>query len=226
MMKVLKVGVLLLVVVLALAVVTLRVIGLDPQELEGQELKAAHDITRPGLWLRGDVTTTPVTDWSFVNSLPQFGPNKNARVMIETRTRYFIPHSVTTAFWISDGQFYVPSHQGCSPGLSWDACLKVNQEYNSINETFPKNKFWTANVFRDPRVRMKIGGKIYEMTMILITNKEEAAKVLGRDPEVRTKDPDGQEHVTGYTHVFHVYQRSITEFGTVEPASLVGLPRH
>ena len=225
MKKILKVGVL-LIVVLALALVALRITGLDPQELEGQELKAAHDITRPGLWLRGEVVTTPVSDWSFVDALPKFGPNKNIRVMIETRTPYFVPHSVTTAFWIGNGQMYVPSHQGCSPGLDWDACLKVNQEYNSINETFPKNKFWTANVFRDPRVRMKIGGKIYEMTMLLITNKQEAAMVLGRDPEVRTKGPDGQEHITGYTHVFHVYQRNITEWGAVDPASLLNLSKH
>ncbi len=184
------VGVLL--VVLVLAVLTLRVVGLDPQELEGAELKAAHDVTRPGFWLRGEVVTTPVTDWSFVNSLPQYGPNKNARVMIETRSRYYVPHSVTTAFW--DQQWSVlraitskavhPIELGC-------VSESVNQEYNSINDTFPKNKFWTSNVFRDPRVRMKIGGKVYEMTMVLITNKEEAANVLGRDPEVRTKGPDG-----------------------------------
>lgn len=36
-----------------------------------------------GLWLTGDLVTTPVTDWSFTDAIPT--------VQIETRTWYLIP---------------------------------------------------------------------------------------------------------------------------------------
>ena len=59
MKKVLKVGVVLLVVVLALALVTLRVIGLDPQELEGRNSKPPTTSRDPGFGFEGRLSPRP-----------------------------------------------------------------------------------------------------------------------------------------------------------------------
>jgi hypothetical protein len=72
-------------------------------------------------------------------------------------------------------------------------------------------------VQRGRRVRLKIGGKLYEVIMVLIANRVEAAAMLGSDPQTREKGPDGQEHVTGYTNVYRVFQRNIPEFGGTQP---------
>jgi hypothetical protein len=218
MKRALKVGGAILVGVLLLALLTLRLTGLDPQYMEGEELKAHRDIARPGLWLRGEVVRTPISDWSFISKLEHPGRATNT-IMVETRTPYFIPHSVTTAPLVRNGQLYIPSRQGCPIALHGAACEPYNGPHgaNRIDLQFPKNKFWTANVMRDPRVRLKIGGKLYEMTLVLIANRAESQAVLGRDPETREKGPDGQDHVIGYTHLFRVYQRNIPEFGGTEP---------
>ena len=86
MMRVLKVlGVVLVCSVLALLV--LRVIGLDPHE------------RRPGLWLKGNVATSPVTDWSFTD--------RYQTVKVQTRSSYLLPHSVTTFCIAYNGQLYL-----------------------------------------------------------------------------------------------------------------------
>jgi hypothetical protein len=198
MKKVLKVGGSLLAGVLVLTLFTLRLTGLEPQYLEAKDLPAHNMIARPGLWLRGEVVTTPVRDWSFVNELEHPGRNTNT-ILVETRTPYFIPHSVRVVPFVRNGQLYIHSYQ------------------DRMGVEFPKDKAWTSNVARDPRVRLKIGGKLYEMTVVLIADRAEAAAVLGRDPETRVKGPDGREHVTGYTHVYGAFQRNIPEFGGTEP---------
>jgi hypothetical protein len=68
-MKILKVGIIVIVVVLAVTLLTLRVTGLEPEYLDLDQLRAHHMIARPGLWLKGEVVTTPVTDWSFVDQV-------------------------------------------------------------------------------------------------------------------------------------------------------------
>ena len=45
-------------VCLVLALLVLRVTGLEPHE------------RIPGLWLKGDLVTTPVDDWSFTDKIP------------------------------------------------------------------------------------------------------------------------------------------------------------
>ena len=86
MMRVLKVlGVVMVCLVLALLV--LRVIGLDPHE------------RRPGLWLKGNVVTSPVTDWSFTD--------RYQTVKVQTRSSYLLPHSVTTFCIAYNGQLYL-----------------------------------------------------------------------------------------------------------------------
>src|ERR1039458_5698948 len=41
-----------------------------------------------GFWLGGDLVKTPITDWSFTDTIPT--------VQVETRTWYLLPHFVRT----------------------------------------------------------------------------------------------------------------------------------
>lgn len=204
-MKIIKVGLLIVVLVLAVALVTLRITGLEPEYLDLNQLRAHHMIARPGLWLKGEVVTTPVTDWSFVTQVVHPGQSLNT-VLVETRTPYFIPHSVRTMPTVRDGQLYLRSHQ------------------DRMDVPFPNDKSWTSNVARDPRVRIKIGDKLYEATLVLVTDRSQAIAFLGRNPEVVERGPDGQNHVVGYDHVFRVFQRNIPEYGGDQPSlSTAGL---
>jgi hypothetical protein len=193
-MKILKISLLTIVAILALTLLTLRITGLEPEYLDLDQLRAHHMIARPGLWLKGEVVTTPVTDWSFVDKVEHPGRSINT-VLVETRTPYFIPHSVRTMPSVRDGRLYIRSHQ------------------DRMDVQFPNDKSWTSNVARDPRVRIKIGDKIYEATMVLVADRAQASALLGRNPEIIQKGSDGQEHVFGYDHVFRVFQRDIPEYG-------------
>jgi len=197
-MKALKIGFVTIVVILA-ALVTLRITGLEPEYLDMNQLRAHGMIARPGFWLKGEVVKTPVTDWSFVNDVKHAGQSLNT-VLVETRTPYLIPHSVRTIPSVRDGRLYIRSHQ------------------DRMDRQFPYDKTWTADVMRDPRVRIKIGDKLYEATMVLVADRAQAIALLGRNPETMEKGPDGQEHVAGYDHVFRVFQRNITEYGGGEPS--------
>jgi hypothetical protein len=87
-MKTLKVGLVVIVAIVAVALITLRNTGLEPEYLDLNQLRAHHMIARPGLWLKGEVVTTPVTDWSFVDKVEHPGRSLNT-VLVETRTPYF-----------------------------------------------------------------------------------------------------------------------------------------
>jgi len=204
-MKTLKVGGILILVILAATLLTLRTTGLEPEYLDLNQLRAHHMIARPGLWLKGEVVTTPVTDWTFVDKVEHPGRSINT-VLVETRTPYFIPHSVRTMPFVRNGVLYIRSHQ------------------DRMDVQFPHDKSWTANVARDPRVRIKIGDKLYEATMVLVADRAQAIALLGRNPEVREAGPDGQDHVVGYDHVFRVFQRNVPEHGGDQPSpSVAGL---
>ena len=199
MRKALKIGGSVIVAVVVVGLLTLRVRGLEPQFLDpsGEEFKAHGMTARPGLWLTGEVVTTPVTDWSFVNHIND--PVRRNFIMIQTHTWYGIPHSVTTGIVGRGNRLYVHAH-------SDPARLASAQ--------FPYDKAWTANVARDPRVRLKIAGKIYEVTLALITDRAEVAAIAGRDPVDRRKGPDGQEQIVGVMHWYRAFQRNIPEFGS------------
>jgi len=79
----LKRSLVLIVVILALTLITLRMIGLEPEYLDLDQLRAHHMIARPGLWLKGEVVRTPVTDWSFVDKVEHPGRSLNT-VLVET----------------------------------------------------------------------------------------------------------------------------------------------
>lgn len=181
MRRALRIGGSLFAIVLISALFTLRVTGLEPED--------RGSYSRPGLWLSGEVVNTPVIDWSFTDKIDH--------IMVETRTPYFLPHSVVTNNFSRDGQLYLTSTY--SKGM-----------------VFPKDKFWTANVARDPRVRLKLGDKVYEMILVLIVDRTEAATVLEskwkKYPKMRPGGPPG-----GAVHVYHAFQRNIAEYGTNQP---------
>ena len=63
------------VVVLVVALVTLRFTGLDPDE------------RRPGLWLRGERVSAPVSDWAFTDRYPTIYLESQSRYLLPTRSR-------------------------------------------------------------------------------------------------------------------------------------------
>ena len=53
---------------------------------------------RPGFWISGEVARELVSDWSFTDGVEE--------ILIETRTGYGLPHSVTIWCVAIDGQIY------------------------------------------------------------------------------------------------------------------------
>ena len=198
-MKLLKIGVALVVAVIAVGLIVLRITGPEPASVPGSVV-VAHGLNyfvRPGLWQRGEVVRTPVEDWAFVKTFPS--------VVLETRSPYFIPHSVRVGAIPKGDRLYI-----------------TNAQYR-MDKGYP-DRLWTSNVFRDPRVRLKIGDKLYEMTMVLVTDRTEAEAIWGRNPEYWS-DEDGQERQLGYQHIYRAFQRNVTEYGAPTlPRDLSGLP--
>ncbi len=58
----------------------------------------------PGLWIKGEPVTTPVTDWSFTDKIPE--------IKIQTQTPFLLPHSVTIWCAVYNGNRYVTSYRG------------------------------------------------------------------------------------------------------------------
>jgi hypothetical protein len=123
-------------VCLLLVLLVLRITGLDPNG------------TRPGLWLRGNLVTTPVADWSFADKIQT--------IQIQTRTWYLLPHSVNIGCASYNGHLYVGSIH-VRPGVKYR---------------------WNADVIRDPRVRLRIGNELYDRTLSLVTDPAEKAAMM------------------------------------------------
>jgi hypothetical protein len=198
MVKALKIGLLAVGALVVVTLLTLRVKGLEPAYVDpgSEEFAKSGRTTRPGLWLAGEVVHEPVTNWDWVNKVND--PIRKNTIELETRTWYGIPHSVTINIVARGDKLYV---QGSERDFR-------------LQKTFPHSKAWWANVERDPRVRMKIGGKIYEMTLVLIRDRAEVAQLQrGKDPVTKEIGADGKEHVTQVTHWWRVYQRNVPEYG-------------
>ena len=121
---------------LVLLLLVVRVVGLERRDYH------------PGLWLTGEVVTTPVLDWSVVPD--------NGLMALQSR-EWFLPplaHSVTTAYTIVNNKLYVPSLYAA--GLQ-----------------FPIARHWNKNVDRDPHVRLKIGQKLYDVVFARVTDPTE-----------------------------------------------------
>lgn len=134
----------------------------------------------PGLWLNGTLVTTPVTDWSFAARHPT--------LEIQTRTWYLLPHSVTTSCIEYMDQLYV--------GSIYEAGL-----------VYPHGRSWNENVARDPRVRIKIGDRLYDGTLVHITDQAFVAAVL----EAEQKKSRGfRVQPNGSLQLFHLVQTGAT----------------
>ena len=72
-----------------------RVTGFEPWYIDpaSAEFAESNRTAWPGLWLKGEVVDGPVTDWDFINEVNH--PITGNSIMLETRTWYGIPHSVT-----------------------------------------------------------------------------------------------------------------------------------
>ncbi len=135
----LVIAVLGLVACVVVVLITLSLTGLEPKE------------RRPGLWLKGEPVATPVTDWSFTDSYQT--------ILLETRTWYHVPHSVTVTCVASGGKLYLTSVY--RPGMQ-----------------FPRDRAWNRNVARDPHVRLKIGDRVFDETLVVVSDPAERSAVL------------------------------------------------
>ena len=125
-------------VCLVLLLGVLRATGFEP-----------HGLT-PGLWLKGDLVTNPVADWSFTD--------KFRIIAIQTNTWYLIPHSVHVSCVAHRGQLYLDSVYG-------------------EGGNYPPGRRWNDNVARDPHVRLKIGNQLYDRTLVRVTDPAEIAAI-------------------------------------------------
>ena len=82
-----------IVICMVLLLVTLRFTGLNPHG------DTPGPWSYPGLWLSGNLVTTPVANWSFTDNI--------RTVKLQTNTWYHIPHSVTIWCIAYNGQLYV-----------------------------------------------------------------------------------------------------------------------
>ena len=89
-----------IVVCLILILIVLRITGFGP-----------HART-PGLWLKGNVVTTPVMDWSFTDRIPV--------VQLQTETSYMLPHSVNINCLNYNGQLYLVSVYPAGTAHTWN----------------------------------------------------------------------------------------------------------
>ena len=194
--RILKIG-LPLVGLSAVVLLALRVIGLEPWYIDpaSSEFAASNRTAWPGLWLKGEVVSQPVTDWNFINQVNH--PVTGNSIMLETRTWYGVPHSVTVNARPRGDKLY----------------LSGSEQGARLEKEFPYSKAWWANIERDPRIRMKIDGKIYEATVALVQDRDEVAQLLGRSPIGVQVDENGQEQVTSVRHYWRVFQRNIPEYG-------------
>ncbi len=98
-------------------------------------------------------------------------------IFIETVTSYWIPHSVT----------------------AW--CVIVEDElYISADDADKKS--WVANVARDPDVRLKIAGKVYEQKLVPITDATTIAAIdSGFVRKYEYEEEEDEDMTVGYWHV-------------------------
>jgi hypothetical protein len=124
-----------------LLLVTLRATGFEPRDCANAS--ASWSCRTPGLWLKGELVTTPVNDWSFTDKIQT--------IKVQTQTPFLLPHSVSIWCAVYKDNLYVTSYRG---------------------------RLWVEDVIRDPHVRLKIGGQIYERKLSLVSDSDEKAAVL------------------------------------------------
>ena len=123
-----------------LLLATLRATGFEPRDCANA---SSWSCRAPGLWLKGNLVTTPVKDWSFTDNMQT--------IKIQTNTPFLLPHSVSIWCAVYNDNLYVTSYRG---------------------------RLWVEDVIRDPHVRLKIGGQIYERILSMVSDTDEKVAVL------------------------------------------------
>ena len=104
----------------------------------------------------------------------------SGEIFIETVTSYWIPHSVT----------------------AW--CVTVGDELY-VSADYSDKKTWVANVARNPNVRLKIKGKVYEQKLVPVADPTTIASIdsgFMRKYEYDEDDYEDDEDMTvGYWRV-------------------------
>jgi hypothetical protein len=102
----------------------------------------------------------------------------SGEIFVETVTSYWIPHSVT----------------------AW--CVTVGNGLY-ISADYPDRKSWVANVARNPNVRLKIKGKVYEQKLVLVTDPTTIASIdSGFVRKYEYEEEEGDEDIpAGYWRV-------------------------
>ncbi len=80
----------------------LSVTGFEPKDCPPTDKSLSCKV--PGLWIKGEPVTTPVTDWSFTDNIQQ--------IKIQTQTPFLLPHSVIIWCAVYNGNLYVTSYRG------------------------------------------------------------------------------------------------------------------
>ena len=123
-----------------------------------------------GFRLAGDLVKSPVTDWSFTDSIPT--------IQIETRTWYLLPHVIRTYIARNDEELFLFSEYFApKPGQP------------DHRDEFPNARFWNRMVVRDPHIRVKIGNRLFEMRAYPLEDSGQVAVAreafLSKYPDVR-----------------------------------------
>ena len=126
---------------LIVVLVILRFTGFEPKDCPPTDRSWSCRV--PGLWLKGERVTSPVTDWSFTDKIKL--------IKIQTQTPFLLPHSVTIWCVVYNGNLYLTSYRG---------------------------RLWVEDIIRDPHVRLKIAGRVYDRTVSVINDPAEKAAVL------------------------------------------------
>ncbi len=103
----------------------------------------------------------------------------SGEIFIETVTSYWIPHSVT----------------------AW--CVTVENELY-VSADHADKKRWVANVARDPNVRLKIKGRIYEQKLVPVADPTTIASIdIGfvQKYEYEEEEEADEEMTVGYWRV-------------------------
>ncbi len=90
------------VIVLLAVLLLMSVTGFEPKDCPPTDKSLSCKV--PGFWLKGEAVTTPVTDWSFTDQIPQ--------IKIQTQTPFLLPHSVIIWCAVYNDNLYVTSYRG------------------------------------------------------------------------------------------------------------------
>ncbi len=142
MMRRLRIAAAILIGLAIVTVLTLRVVGFPPKE------------RRPGLWLPGEVVTTPVTDWSFTDASPQ--------IQLQTQSGFLLPHSVTIACATLDGRLY----------------LATTLPKGTVPPGGRPQRRWTRNVDANPHIRVRVSNRLYDLRATFVVDAAERERVF------------------------------------------------